>query len=73
MNAHDRETLQRVERAAERGGAIASRILAWIFRAFVLVLFLPMVAGYIATGQWWKAGAVLAFALVLGAMMAPTD
>jgi small-conductance mechanosensitive channel len=73
MNANDRRMLQRVEHAAERGGAIAACILAWLFRLFVLVLFLPMVFGYVATGQWWKAGAVLAFALVLGAMMAPTD
>lgn len=57
----------------ERGGAMVCALLNAIFRAFVLLLFLPLAWRAIMSGDLAAAGAMLAFAFAVGALLAPSS
>lgn len=57
----------------ERGGVIANRIAALLFRLFVFVLFAPWAWRYLSAGDMPGFIVCAACAIGLGALLAPSD
>jgi hypothetical protein len=57
---------------AQRGGAVASLVLAWLFRVAVFAMFAPIAWRYLMRGAWFEFCLAMACAIYLGALLTPS-
>lgn len=67
----NRADVQRIERAAQRGGIMARRLFAIVFRVFVFIVFAPIALTCFASRDTFGGWLAVACAFGLGALLAP--